>query len=203
MTVSFIRFLIFSLLLVNATVAQKRGEKTRRQRTPRVTSATTATGRWYVFTSPDKDFVIEFPSKPQRLADDEAPSGTSRNYISVNHPTMFHFFYVDTGFDPGDRESNQLPPKFSQEMVEDAMRERKSTVLRSQLLHINIYELEVLTPRKGDKNLMIHSIERYVIRYGRQYTLACSSIVLNERVDAAMCQRYFDSFRVVGVPQPQ
>jgi hypothetical protein len=203
MTVSLIRFLIFTILLVNAAAVQNKGEKRQRPRAPRTASTPAIKERWFTFTSADKDFVIEFPSKPYRFADIEGPNGTLRNYVLINVSTMFQLSYVDIGFEPKDRDANQFPPKFSREMIDQATQEREATVLRSQLLHINVYELEIIFPRKGDRNLMLHSIERYVIRHGRQYTLTCSSLVPNERLNSVICRKFFDSFRVVAMPQPQ
>lgn len=202
MTVSLIRFLIFTFLLVNVAPAQSQRGKLQRQRTLRAPSTSITNERWYKFTSPDKDFVIEFQYKPERMADSEAPSGTARNYALIRNSIIFQLSYVDTGIDAESRNSNQFPLKFSQEMIEHAIQSRGADVLRSRLLHINVYEIEILSPRKGDRSLMLHSIERYVIRYGRQYTLSCSSIIPNKRVNAITCQRFFNSFRVVGIPQP-
>jgi hypothetical protein len=202
MTPSLVRVLIFTFLLVNTASAQNRDGK-QRPLAQRATSTRSSNEHWYRFFSPDKDFVIQLPSKPERRADDEVPSGTSRNYILIKASMIFQLSYVDTGFEPTDQEANQFPPGFSREMIDHATQERGATMLRSQLLHINIYELEIIFPRRGDRNIMLHSVERYVIRYGRQYTLTCSSTTPNERVDLRVCQRFFDSFRIVGIPQPQ
>lgn len=203
MTVSLIRFLIFTLLLVNVTAAQSKKGELQRQRASQTSSTSITNERWYRFTSPDKDFVIEFQSKPERMADSEAPGGTTRNYSLIRNSMIFQLSYVDTGLDVRSRDSNQFPPQFSQEMIEYAIQSRGAGVLRSQLLHINVYEIEILFPRKGDRSLMLHSVERYIIRYGRQYTLSCSSIIPNKRANVMTCQRFFNSFRVVGVPQPK
>lgn len=203
MTINLSRFLIFTFLLVNVATAQSKKGKLQRQVASRAASTSITNERWYKFTSPDKDFVIEFQSKPERMADSEAPSGTARNYSLIRNSMIFQLSYVDTGINTGSRDSNQFPPKFSQEMIEYAIQSRGADVLRSQLLHINVYEIEIIFPRKGDRSLMLHSVERYIIRYGRQYTLSCSSIIPNKRANAMTCQRFFNSFRVVGVPQPQ
>lgn len=190
--------LALTILLVNGAAAQNRSIKSRRPSPPQ----TTSNSSWYTLASPDSDFLIEFPLMPKREEDTDAPSGTSRSYFLVNGSVLYQFHYVDTGFNPTDYDANQLPPKFGRELIEQAQ-EKGSTILRSQLLRINVFEYELLSPRKGDPNKMLHWIERHVIRYGRQYTLSCGSTVPNQKVDASICQRYFNSFRVMRAPQPQ
>jgi hypothetical protein len=196
--VKLIYLLILSLIFVYSTAAQHRSTKLQR---PSTTHAAN-NDDWYILTSPDKDFIIEFPAKPERNSDNEAPSGTSRNYLLTKDSVLYQFSYVDTGFDPTDYDANQFPPRFGQELIEHA-KENGLTVLRWQLLRINVFEYEVLSPRKGDRTQIMHWIERHIIRYGRQYTLSCGSAVPNQKVDARICHRFFESFRVIRAPQPQ
>lgn len=198
MSVSLTYLLALSILLVNGATGQNRSIKSRRPSPPQ----TTSNSGWYILASPDRDFLIEFPLAPRREEDTDAPSGTSRSYVLVNSSVIYQLYYVDTGFNPTDYDANQLPPEFGRELIEQA-REKGSTVLRSQLLRINVFEYEVLSPRKGDRNKMLHWVERHVIRYGRQYTLSCGSTIPNQKVDTGICRRFFDSFRVIRAPQPQ
>lgn len=190
--------LILTLCLVNVAASQHRSKDFKQ---PRNTQSTNSS-RWHTLTSPDRDFLIEFPAKPERKEDTNAPGGTSRNYVLVKDSVLYQFSYLDTGFNPADYDANQLPPKFGQGLIEHA-RETGSTVLRAELLRINVFEYEVLYPRKGDRNQMLHWIERHVIRYGRQYTLSCGSTIPNQKVNAGTCSRYFESFHIVRAPQPQ
>lgn len=198
MNISIKYLLILTLWLVNVTAAQTRSKDLKQLRAPRPTNYS----RWYIFTSPDNDFVVEFPVKPERQEDTDAPSGTSRNYVLVKDSVLYQFSYLDTGFNPTDYDANQLPPKFGQGLIEHA-KENGSTVLRSRLLRINIFEYEILYPRKGDRSQMLHWIERHVIRYGRQYTLSCGSTIPNQKVDVGVCHYFFESFHIVRAPQPQ
>lgn len=190
--------LALTIVLVNGAAAQNRAIKPRRPSLPH----TTSNNGWYTLASPDKDFLIEFPLMPRREKDTDAPSGTSRSYVLVNDSVIYQLYYVDTGFNPGDYDANQFPPTFGRERIEQA-REKGSTILRSQLLRINVFEYEVLSPRKGDADKMLHWIERHIIRYGRQYTLSCGSTIPNQKVDTRICRRFFESFRVIRAPQPQ
>lgn len=198
MQAKFVYLLIFTLMLVNNAAAQIKSIKPQH----RDVAQSTSSGRWYILTSPDKDFLIEFPIKPEREADSEAPSGITRSYVLVKDSVLYQFYYVDTGLNPADYDANHLPQNFGRELVEHA-KKKGSTVIRSQLLRINVFEYEVVSPRKGNRNLMLHWVERHVIRYGRQYTLSCGSSVPNQKVDVRICRRFFESFRVVRAPQPQ
>lgn len=110
--------------------------------------------------------------------------------------------YVDLDYEPASRTGNQLPLTFRREMLEHA-RNRGWTVLRSELLRKNIYEQETWTSMKERPNLRLHYVERTIIRYGRQYTLTCSSLIPEQKVNAETCRRFFSSFEVVGEPRPQ
>lgn len=202
MTAKLFRFLIVSLVLVNATPAQSGGRKAQTPHVPQLIKQTTSKGRWYVFDGPDKDFVVEFPAKPERAPDDEAPSGTMRSFVLDAASMSFLLSYVDVGIDPTSREGNQLPLTFRQSMLEHA-RERGWTVLRSELLRKNVYEQETWSPTKANPRLRLHYVERNIVRYGRQYVLTCSSRIPERKVDLELCRRFFDSLRVIREPQPQ
>jgi hypothetical protein len=200
MRVCLSRLLISTLIFTASATAQTRSQNSPPQSAP--TSVNLASVRWYVLKGPDQDFVVEFPIKPERVADTEAASGTSRGYILVWNDIMLHLLFMDTGLEPDSREGNQLPLDFRQQMLAQA-REQGWTVLRSQLLRTNVYEQERWSPMKKNPSLRLHYIERNIVRYGRQYVLACSSIVPDVKANAEVCRRFFDSFRVIGEPQPQ
>lgn len=202
MTAKLFRFLILSLVLVNGTAAQSDGGKAQAPRVLHSTKQTTSSDRWYVFNAPDRDFVVEFPVKPRREPDDEAPGGTMRSYALYTASMSFMLSYVDVQYEPTSREGNQLPLNFRQSMLEHA-RERGWTVVRSELLRKNVYEQETWSPTKANPNLRLHYVERNIIRYGRQYILTCSSLIPERKVDLEACRRFIDSFRVLREPQPQ
>jgi len=202
MTAMLVRFLIVSFVLVNGTAAQGDGRKAQTPHVPQLMKQTTSRDRWHVFNAPDKDFVVEFPAKPKRETDDEAPSGTMRSFVLDGASMSFLLSYVDVGYDPFSREGNQLPLTFRQTMLEHA-RERGWTVLRSELLRKNVYEQESWSPTKADPHLRLHYVERNIVRYGRQYILTCSSRIPERKIDFELCSRFFNSFRVIREPQPQ
>jgi hypothetical protein len=202
MTAKLVRLLIFTLTFVNGTAAQTTSTKSRPPSSSKTNSQTKVNGRWYVFNAPDKDFVVELPAKPEHEPDDEAPSGTMRNYALDIESMSFRLSYVDVGFDPTSREGNLLPLAFRRTMLEQA-NERGWTVIRSELLRKNVYEQETWSPTKANPRLRLHYVERNIVRYGRQYVLTCSSRIPERKVDVELCRRFFDSFRVIREPQPQ
>lgn len=202
MSAKLVRFLIFTILVVNSTAGQQDSNKAQPPKAPGVTASATNSNRWYVFNADDKDFVIEFPARPKREMDTEAPSGTMHNYVFNIDSMSFSLSYVDIGLEPASREGNQLPPTFRQSRLDHA-REQGWTVLRSELLRKNVYEEETWSPMKRNPNLRLHYVERNIVRYGRQYVLACSSIIPERKVNYALCQRFLDSFRVIREPQAQ
>lgn len=200
MITKLIRFLILTLVLVNSTAGQIDSKKSP-SHVPKTVTHTTIKGRWYVFSAPDKDFIVEFPAKPNREADSEAPSGTMRNYAVDTNSISLLLSYVDLDYEPPSRAGNQLPLTFRREMLEHA-RNRGWTVLRSELLRKNIYEQETWTPMKERPNLRLHYVERTIIRYGRQYTLTCSSLIPEQKVNPETCRRFFGSFKVIREARP-
>jgi hypothetical protein len=201
-TANIFRFLILTLTLVNGTAAQISGTKSRPPFISKTNSQTKISDRWYIFNAPDKDFVVEFPAKPERAPDDEAPSGTMRSFVLDATSMSFLLSYVDVGYDPTSHEGNQLPLTFRQTMLDQA-RERGWTVLRFELLRKNVYEQETWSPTKANPRLRLHYVERNIVRYGRQYILTCSSRIPDRKVDLELCRRFLDSFRVIREPQPQ
>ena len=202
MNAKLIRFLIVTLVLVNNTTAQHGNRKSgpspsTQQNLPSITRQ-----QWFTFNSPDKDFIVEFPTKPRRDADSEVPAGTMRNYILDTDSISFQLSYVDVGVEPTSREGNELPLSFRRSMLDQA-NERGWVVLRSELLRKNVYEQETWSPMKRNHNLRLHYVERNIVRYGRQYILSCSSLVPEQKVNPDLCYRFFNSFRVVREPQPQ
>jgi len=200
--IKLIRFLVLTLILVNNTEAQLYNWKSQPPLFQQPATKTIVKGQWYIFSAPDKDFILEFPEKPKREPDSEAPGGTMRTYILNMSSMAFMLSYVDLDYEPASRSGNQLSLTFRRETLDHA-RERGWTVIRSELLRKNIYEQEIWSPMKEHPNLRLHYVERTVIRYGRQYTLTCASLVPDQKVNPVFCHRYLNSFQVIREPQPQ
>lgn len=102
---------------------------------------TTSAPRWYTFTSPDKDFTVEFPERPLREDDTEAASGTKRNYAFDTLTESYLLSFIDTDFEPLSREANRLSLTFRQSQIDHA-RECGWTIVRSAMLRQNVYQEE-------------------------------------------------------------
>lgn len=202
MIIKLFHFLIFTFVLVNGTVAQIEGRKSPPLPLRQTNRPSISNERWYTLTAPDKDFIVQFPAKPKRQADSEAPSGTLRGYILDTNSMSLGLSYIDVGVDPNSLEGNRLPLTFRQAMLDHA-KERGWLVIHSKLLRKNVYEQESWSPMKANPNLRLHYVERTIIRYGRQYILHCYSIIPEQKVNSVLCYRFLDSFRAVREPQPQ
>lgn len=78
--------------------------------------------------------------------------------------------------------------------------ERGGRIIRLQRLAKNILEQERLVPSKWP-NKDRHVVSRIIQRNSRMYTLGCVPLVDGQRVDKKMCRRFFNAFRIIGVPQ--
>lgn len=130
MNAKLIRFLIVTLILVNNTTAQHGNRKSEPSPITQRNLPSINRQQWYTFNSPDKDFIVEFPTKPRRDADSEVPAGTMRNYVLDTDSISFQLAYVDVGVEPTSREGNELPLSFRRSMLDQAS-ERGWVVLRS------------------------------------------------------------------------
>jgi hypothetical protein len=164
--------------------------------------ASLAAVRWQIFTGPDNDFTVELPGRPTREPDVQGLGTTVRGYSLVREFVHFQMLFQDTGIRLGDREGDKLPLDFSESRIKD-IRQKGGIILRTDLARINVHDLEAWMPYKNYPGQRLHFIERFIARNGRLYMLSCTSTILNQKLDAAVCRRFFDSFRVIRPPQPR
>jgi hypothetical protein len=187
------------LLLIPGVAAQKLNSSSKA--TQKGKNANTVTqARWRTFTSPNRDFVIEFPSKPRPGTKEEELGETMRRYDSTKGSLLFQLIFWETGFARTSRQGNQLPPDFSQDMIDQAKQEGW-TVIRSQLLSNNVYEQERWTPLDSNPERKVHLIGRHIRRYGREYIITCSSLIPDKEVEREVCRYFLNSFRITGKPR--
>jgi len=195
-----LNLLVLSILLLTFGMAAQKLNPSSKA-TQKVKDAKTATEtRWHIFTSPNRDFVIEFPSKPRIGTKEEELDETMSRYDSTKGSLLFQLMFWNTGFAQNSRQGNQFPPGFGQDMIEQAKQEGW-TVIRSQLLSDNIYEQERWTPLDSNPERKVHLIGRHIRRYGREYILSCSSLVPDKEVEREVCRHFFNSFRITGKPR--
>lgn len=151
-------------------------------------------GKWYIFTSPDHDFTIEFPSKPAREEDAPGIVGVIRRYSSTTDTYYFGIVYQDVGHSARD-----LTPTH-EESTAALLEERGHKIISVRRLSKNTSQTELWSPSQTPGKFL-HRIDRTIVSNDRIYTLGCSSRVAEREVDKAMCRRFFGSFRVTGPPQ--
>lgn len=178
----------FVLVFLQATqvIAQKRRKS--RQR-----AASAATAR-YVFTSPDHDFTLTFPRKPNREADEEGVVTLIRKYaVDTEKGMRFDVNFQDVGGDPRAPQNNEWA-SYLEQMATDAARRRGERVVQIHRIGKNIVEMEIwqTVPENGANQ---NYLDRSILRQGRVYTLGCGSLINDKEVDRTLCRRFFKSMR--------
>ena len=194
MTTRLIGFLIFTLLLVNGVIAQQWQRNKLRPRDAQTPARTTSGKKWLIFSAPDGGFTIEFPSKPQRVEVPADSSKTALHYSASEGTILFQLVAATTEFSPPSRKGNSFPADFKRQMLEQARR-NGWIITRSVLLRPDLYEQERWVPTDTDPRHKLNFISRHFMRGGKHYTLACSSLIPDERVDIDICRRFFNSLR--------
>jgi hypothetical protein len=200
-------FISALLLFISAGVSlaggQKRASKsaireyTPGQKTQEARQQTHA--RWYTFTGPDSDFIILFPAEPKRDADLPGDVAVLRGYSYYGKSLWLSVSFQDLGFQIESRQTNDLGPNID-EIMAKYTNWRGGKTLRVQRLAKNILEEERVVPSRWS-NKDRHVISRVIYSHSRLYTLGCVPLIDGQKVDKKMCRRFFNSFRIIGVPQ--
>lgn len=149
---------------------------------------------WYSFSNEDKDFTINAPAylvlrgKPQT-------SNDFYNYQADTKNGHFGLVYADTPISSDDPFYNSFPKDAVQKMSKYYM-SKGGQIIGAKSINSQIYEIESWRPSDYPKQ-SLHSIERYITRNGRLYTIACSSRNFNVAVDRKICNQYFSSFKLL------
>jgi hypothetical protein len=153
---------------------------------------------WYKFKGPDKDFILDFPTRPKRVEDVQGPVTVLRRYAVATDTMYFEISIQDFGGAPGSPEANSLSPKFEQTMSE-MLGEDGIKIVQLRRMTKGSYELEMWSPAltPGD---YLHALQRGILRNGRNYAMRCGSLVIGQEVNRAVCHRFFNSFRIIGIP---
>lgn len=167
-------------------------------------TALTATDQWKTLTSPDKDFTVDFPAKPDR---DEFRGKTSfgkagrliRRYFVYTDSQMLAISFQDLEYAPNSQFANSVASSYEQKIKEVAKRDGWK-IVRIQRLSNSVAETEAWD-RAGASGGYVHAISRTVVRNGQAYDLQCRSVFIGLEVDRGICSRFFNSFHVVGPPR--
>jgi hypothetical protein len=153
-----------------------------------------AANQWYTFTSPDKDFTLGFPLKPQRELEEQGPVTLIRTYgLNTRDGMRFSVNFQDVGGDPRSRQSNEFAPDH-EEVVASAARRDGRRMIQIHRLAKNIIEMEYQLTVE-ETNADINYMERTILRRARVYSLGCGSVVDAREVDKSICRKFFNSMR--------
>jgi hypothetical protein len=190
--------LIIALILFASSVHSQQKHQSQNRSRPKSVTAKTADAKWYTFTGPDNDFNIHFPTKPTRAEDVQGPVTILRRYVSSIDTTYFEISIQDFGGEPDSPEANSYGPKFEQNLSQ-MLKEDGFRIMQIRRTTKKTYEMEAWTPSLTPGKYL-HSLARGLLHKGRQYRMGCNSLVIGEEVDRRVCRRFFNSFRIIGVP---
>jgi hypothetical protein len=194
----FLVLITVTLLTVPIVWPQQRTRRPNSSRAKSVTSKVKG-AEWHSFRGPDNDFTLEFPSEPKRVEDVQGGVTVLRRYALTTQSAYFEISIQDTGGVPNSSYANEFSPNFeqttSQMMGEDGIK-----IVQLRRTTKGSYEMEVLSPTLDRKDYL-HGLRRGLIRNGRIYSMACDSLFVGREADRNICRRFFNSFRIVGLPQ--
>ncbi len=153
----------------------------------------------YSFRGPDNDFILNFPAKPERVEDDQGSITVLRRYALTTKSTYFEVSIQDTGGVPNSSYANEFSPKF-EEVMAQMLNEDGIKIVQIRRTTKGSYEMELLSPTLDRKDYL-HGFRRGVIRNGRIYSMTCDSLIVSQKTDRNVCRRFFNSFRIIGLPK--
>lgn len=159
---------------------------------------------WKSLISPDQAFTVVFPVEPKR---DEfrGESGTGKRgplihrYLVFIDVMMLVISYQDLGYAPNNPFIDSVAPAYEQKIKESAGR-LGWKIVGIRRLSRSAVETEAWERSKSPDGY-VHSISRTIVRNGQAYDLQCRSMFLNQEIDRRICDRFLNSFHVIGPPQ--
>lgn len=163
-----------------------------------------AKDEWGTLTGPDRDFTIDFPVEPKRDEFRAPPSiGKTgrlvRRYRAYTDEAMLVITFEDLNYPANSPFADSVAPTYEQK-IRKAARQSGWKIIRIQRLSNSVAETEAW--ERLDKPAgYVHTISRTVVRNGQAYDLQCRSMFIGQEVDKPSCQRFLNSFRIIGLPQ--
>jgi hypothetical protein len=150
--------------------------------------------RWYVFVSPDGDFTLSFPQKPNREPEGQGPRTPIKSFgLYTENRMRFSINFQGLAEDPIPSLANEWNDGYSQEQL-TRDRENNRRVVHTQRIDRHTFEAEIWDAGT-DTGESINYIRRTIIRRARLYTLLCGSEIYGRKVDTGICRRFFNSMR--------
>jgi hypothetical protein len=167
-------------------------------------AAQSAIEQWKSLTSPDRDFTVDFPAEPKR---DEFRGESSigkagpliRRYVVFIDVMMLVVNFQDLGYAPNNPFIDSVAPAYEQKVKESGAR-LGWKIVGIRRLSRSAVETEAWERSKSPDGY-VHSISRTIVRNGQAYDLQCRSMFLNQEIDVRICNRFLNSFHVIGPPQ--
>jgi hypothetical protein len=172
---------------------------------PDISKATgSAKEQWEPITGPDRDFTVDFPVEPKR--DEfrgESSTGKAgpliRRYVVFIDVMMLVVSFQDLGYAPNSPFIDSVAPAYEQKVEKSAGR-LGWKIVGIRRLSRSAVETEAWERSKSPDGY-VHSISRTIVRNGQVYDLQCRSMFLNQEIDRRICNRFLNSFHVIGPPQ--
>lgn len=160
--------------------------------------------QWKTLVGPDKDFTVDFPVEPER---DEFRGKSNagkagrliRRYFAITDSLMLAISFQDLEYGPQSPLANRVAPTYERKIRQVGRRDGWK-IIRIQRLSDSVAETEAWDRASGTGGY-VHAISRTVVRNGQIYDLQCRSTFTEREVDKVICNRFFNSFRVIGPPK--
>jgi hypothetical protein len=188
-----VKLRIFTIALTTLVLASLySGAFAQRTRTRKENIATV--DRWYVLVSPDGDFTLSFPQKPNREADGQGPRTPIKSYgLYTENQMRFSINFQGLTEGPIWSLANEWNDGYSQEQL-TRDRENNRRVVHTQRIDRHTFEAEIWDAAT-DTGESINYIRRTIVRRARLYSLLCGSEIYGRKVDKGTCRRFFNSMR--------
>ena len=149
---------------------------------------------WYVFVSPDGDFTLSFPQRPNREPAEPGSRTPIRSYaLQTQNGMRFSINSQGSFAEPNPRLANEWNDRYEHGLL-SADRKNKRRVVNTRRIGKNGFEAEIWDS-SSDSGESINYIRQTILRQGRIYTLLCGSQIFGRRVEKSTCRQFFDSMR--------
>ena len=185
--------LLAALLIQTPSVTAQKRRTTKPSQNP--------TNQWYVFVSPDGDFRISFPEKPNREPDEDGPVTTIQSYGLYTQTGMrFSVNSQGSSGDPNSRLNNEWDDEYEKALLAK-YREDNLRVVNTRRIGKNTFEAEIWdsSSDKSQTGQSINYIMRTILRQRRIYTLLCGSEIYGRPLNQPTCRRFFDSLSFIDI----
>lgn len=127
-----VRILAFALILSFLAISASVRDSVLAQRTTKNRHRVAEIDRWYVFVSPNGDFTLSFPEKPNREADEPGPDSVFKSYgLYTQNGMRFSVNLSQLPMDPNLPSANQWTDEVERSLLADD-RENKRHMVSSR-----------------------------------------------------------------------